>query len=100
MPRGAPHMFRGLWYNGPVSVARKHMSEGKGAGNTHGGGNQPPKKFHFKIENDPYTWDEQFITGEQVRSVGPGIPATMDLYLKRKGAPGELVTNDQKVDLA
>jgi len=58
------------------------------------------KKFKFKIENVAYEWDNQFITGAEVRSVGPGIPQNMDLFLKEKGKPGRLIKNDDKVDLA
>lgn len=58
-----------------------------------------PKKFKFKIENTTYEWDNQFITGEQVRSVGPGIPDTMDLYLKVPGKPGKLIEKNDSVDL-
>jgi len=58
-----------------------------------------PKKFKFKIENTTYEWDNQFITGEQVRSVGPGIPDNMDLYLKVPGKPGKLIEKNDSVDL-
>ncbi|HEY0414155.1 MAG TPA: multiubiquitin domain-containing protein [Allosphingosinicella sp.] len=57
------------------------------------------KEFKFKIENDTYKWPTQFITGKDVRGVGPGIPESMDLYLKVRGAPGRLIKNDDKVDL-
>ena len=57
------------------------------------------KEFKFKIENDTYNWPTQFITGKDVRGVGPGIPESMDLYLKVRGAPGRLIKNDDKVDL-
>ena len=57
------------------------------------------KKFKFKIENTTYDWDEQFITGQQVRNVGPGIPDNMDLYLKVAGNPGRLVARDESIDL-
>jgi len=59
-----------------------------------------PKKFKFKIENTVYDWDSQFITGAQVRSVGPGIPDNMDLYLKVAGKPGRLVGREESIDLA
>lgn len=58
-----------------------------------------PKKFKFKIENTTYDWDSQFITGEQVRSVGPGIPDNMDLYLKVTGKTGRLIEKTDSVDL-
>jgi hypothetical protein len=58
------------------------------------------KKFKFKIENTSYEWDSQVITGQQVRSVGPGIPDNMDLYLKVAGKPGRLVANDEAIDLS
>jgi len=57
------------------------------------------KKFKFKIENVMYEWDKQFITGQEVRSVGPGIPESMDLFLKMKGKPGRLVANEERIDL-
>ncbi|MDO8272430.1 MAG: hypothetical protein Q7U82_11030 [Gammaproteobacteria bacterium] len=57
------------------------------------------KKFKFKIENETYEWDNQFITGTEIRSVGPGIPESMDLYVKPKGEPGRLVTAEESFDL-
>ena len=57
------------------------------------------KKFKFKIENEVYDWETQFITGSEVRSVGPGIPENMDLFLKEKGKPGRLINNADSVDL-
>lgn len=57
------------------------------------------KKRHFKIENEPQTWDEQFITGSQVRAIPPGIPDNLDLYVKRQGKPGALVQKNSKIDL-
>lgn len=56
-------------------------------------------KFKFKIENETHDWPTQFITGKDVRGVPPGIPDSMDLYLKVRGAPGRLVKNDDPVDL-
>jgi len=58
------------------------------------------KKFKFKIDNDVYDWDNQFITGAEVRKVGPGIPEKMDLFLKVRGKPGILVEDDDKIDLS
>jgi len=60
---------------------------------------QDKKKYHFKIDNTPYPWDQQFITGAEVRGVGPGIPEDMDLFVKIKGKPGRLVANDDRFDL-
>jgi hypothetical protein len=57
------------------------------------------KKYHFKIENDTYDWPNQIITGIDVRGVGPGIPVSMDLFVKRKGKPGVLVANTDEFDL-
>jgi hypothetical protein len=57
------------------------------------------KKFHFKIENEMHDWPNQFITGAEVRSVPPGIPANMDLFIKRRGNPGVLVKNEDSFDL-
>lgn len=56
-------------------------------------------KFKFKIENEMHEWDSQFITGAEVRGIPPGIPSNMDLFVKIGGKPGQLVANDQKIDL-
>ena len=58
------------------------------------------QKYKFKIENETYSWPNQFITGAEVRSVGPGIPENMDLFLKEHGKPGRLIKNDDPVDLS
>ena len=58
-----------------------------------------PKKFKFKIENTTYEWDRQFITGEEVRNVGPGIPDNMELYLKVTGKTGRLIEKNESVDI-
>jgi len=57
------------------------------------------EKFKFKIENETHDWEHQFISGAEVRSVGPGIPENMDLYVKVAGSPGRLVKNDELIDL-
>ena len=57
------------------------------------------QKYPFKVENTVYHWDSEFITCRQVRSLGPGIPDNMDLYLKVQGKPGRLVGNDESIDL-
>lgn len=57
------------------------------------------QKFKFKIENEMHEWPTQFITGTEVRAIPPGIPASMDLFVKRPAKPGELVENDQPIDL-
>jgi hypothetical protein len=57
------------------------------------------RKFPFKIENETHVWPEQFITGAEVRAIPPGIPASMDLFIKKKGMPGIPVANDDKIDL-
>ncbi len=58
------------------------------------------RKYKFKIENETHEWDNQFITGAEVRAIPPGIPANMDLFIKSKAKPGKLIANDEKVDLA
>lgn len=82
---------------------------GHGGGQGSGGGNQGPgggqgggnqgKKYKVKVENDVYEWPSQFITGAQVRTLGPGIPESMDLFLKIHGKAGRLIKNDDTVDL-
>lgn len=53
----------------------------------------------FKIENDTYDWDSDTITGAEVRALGPGIPDTMDLFVKLPGQPGRLIENSEPVSL-
>lgn len=57
------------------------------------------KKYKFKIENETHEWPTQFIKGSEVRGVPPGIPDSMDLYLKVEGKPGRLIGKDEDVDL-
>lgn len=56
--------------------------------------------YKFKIENVTHEWESKIITGAEVRKIPPGIPATMDLFLKRQGKPGVLVLDDQEIDLS
>ncbi|MFK4719446.1 hypothetical protein ABIE89_000546 [Bradyrhizobium niftali] len=53
----------------------------------------------LQVENDVYEWNSQFITGAQVRALGPGIPESMDLFLKIKGKAGQLVKDTDSIDL-
>ena len=55
--------------------------------------------WEFMIENMPHKSDKQIITGSDVRAYPPGIPETMDLFLKVRGEPGRPIQNDTKVDL-
>ena len=57
------------------------------------------KNRKFKIENTSYEWPNQYITGSEIRGVGPGIPESMDLFLKVSGNVGRLIANDEKIDL-
>jgi len=58
------------------------------------------KEYKFKIENEIYEWGDEHITGLEVRGVGPGIPESMDLFLKVKGKSGRLIENHEEVDLS
>jgi hypothetical protein len=58
------------------------------------------RQYPFKVENETYQWPKSIITGRDVRGVGPGIPAEMDLYLKEKEKPGRLIGLDDEVDLS
>jgi hypothetical protein len=57
------------------------------------------KKYHFMINNDPHEWPNEFISGAEVRTVPPGIPDSMDLFIKRRGQAGVLVQNKDEFDL-
>jgi hypothetical protein len=52
------------------------------------------------IEGQPYTWDHQYITGEQVKTLGH-LASDSDLYLAiRDPYRDEPISNHEKVDLA
>lgn len=57
------------------------------------------KEWHLKVENVPYPWPEQYITGADIRKLGPGIPDNMDVYIKRQGKPGTMIDNTTPIDL-
>lgn len=61
--------------------------------------NHEKKEWELKVENEVYKWPSEFITGAEVRTLGPGIPESMDLFLKEKGKPGRLIKDQDKVDL-
>lgn len=61
--------------------------------------NDKPKEYKVKVENETYEWPNRYITGAQVRGLGPGIPESMDLFLKIQGHAGRLIQNDDIVDL-
>lgn len=58
------------------------------------------EKYKFKIDNEVQEWDKPFITGAEIRAIPPGIPSTMDLFIKYPGKPGELVENDKVINLS
>lgn len=55
------------------------------------------KKYKFKIENETYEWGDATITAAEVRGVGPGIPDSMDLFVKLSGKPARLVSDPGEV---
>lgn len=57
------------------------------------------KDFKFMIDKQQYEWPEPLISGQQLRDLPPGIPDGVDLYLRVRGRPGELIEKDQQVDL-
>jgi hypothetical protein len=57
------------------------------------------ENYEFRINNKPHTWDEQFISGAEIRAIPPGIPSTTNLYVKRADKPGTLVTDEEQIDL-
>ena len=57
------------------------------------------KQWPLKVENVTYHWPKQFITRAEIRTLGPGIPANMDVFLKRAGKPGILIADETPIDL-
>ena|SRR5688572_6119678 len=55
---------------------------------------------HLKINGKNYKWDEQYITGTQVRALG-NIPDDDVLFLEiKKPGRDEIIENDTKIDLS
>ena len=51
------------------------------------------------IENDPYDWAKDTITGSELRELG-SLPDDVEIYLKVPGSPDLPILNDTVVDLA
>ena len=58
------------------------------------------KKLHFTINQVPFTWYRQFITGAEIRELG-NISPDDDIYLDiKEGWEDDLIMDDEVVDLA
>ena len=58
------------------------------------------KKLHFTINQVPFTWYLQYITGTEIRELGI-ISPNEDIYLDIKGGwEDDLILDDEVVDLA
>lgn len=61
--------------------------------------NENKKVYELTIDGKPYTWNEQFITGSQIKKLG-NIPPDYEIFLKIKGAVDDkLIGDNDKVDL-
>jgi hypothetical protein len=58
------------------------------------------KKYKLKIEGENYEWENQFITEQEIRTLGPGIPEGMDIFMKTQGSSGRLIEAGEKIDLS
>lgn len=50
------------------------------------------------VDNEPYEWNGDSITGEQLRVLA-GVPQDVEIFHKNPGHPDEEVKNDTIVDL-
>ena len=58
------------------------------------------KKFSFKIDNNHYEWDGQYITGADIKRIG-NIPVDEEIYLVIKGhGDDQPVQDNTNVDLS
>lgn len=58
------------------------------------------KKLHFTINQVPFTWYRQFITGAEIRELGDVSPDD-DIYLDiKEGWEDDVILDDEVVDLA
>jgi hypothetical protein len=55
----------------------------------------PPELF---IDNEPYDWDKETITGAQLRKLG-ALPDDVQIFWKIPGQPDKEVKNDTVVNL-
>ncbi len=58
------------------------------------------KKLHFKINNVPFTWYRQYISGSEIRELGK-IDNEYDIFLDiKEGWEDDMIFDDEVVDLA
>lgn len=58
------------------------------------------KKLHFTVNQVPFTWYRQFITGAEIRELGD-ISYDDDIYLDiKEGWEDDIILDDEVVDLA
>lgn len=50
------------------------------------------------MDNEPYHWHEESITGEQIRKLA-SVPDGVQVWEKHKGSPGTLVERDTVIHL-
>ena len=57
------------------------------------------KKGHqLFIDGDKYTWEQDTITGAQLRTLG-SIPEGVEIFLQVPGKPDQLIEDDASVNL-
>jgi len=56
---------------------------------------EPPDLF---IDNEPYNWEKDTITGAQLRKLG-ALPDDVQIFWKNPGHPDQEVKNDTVINL-
>jgi len=56
------------------------------------------KGFELFIDRDKYTWDQDTITGAQLRVLG-SIPEGVEIFLQVPGKPDQKITDSTSINL-
>ena len=56
------------------------------------------KSYQLFIDGDKYTWEQDTITGAQLRTLG-AIPEGVEIFLQVPGKPDQPIADNQSVNL-
>lgn len=59
-----------------------------------------PKTYHFLVDGKPYEWDQQYITGAQLRAAA-NIEPTVGIFLEEPGhdKPDRQIVDSSSINL-
>lgn len=66
--------------------------------NSENAGEHKHKEWKLIVDNEPYVWHEETITGKQIRELA-SVPDGVQVWKKNKGSPDTLVELGTVIDL-